>query len=45
LALRFTAEKVDQDLQDQMTVKGIEGPWNINERLLVAVSHSPYSGA
>jgi two-component system, OmpR family, sensor histidine kinase KdpD len=44
LALRFTAEKVDQDLQDQMTVKGIEGPWNINERLLVAVSHSPYSG-
>ncbi len=44
LALRFTAEKVDQDLQDQMLVKGIEGPWNINERLLVAISHSPYSG-
>jgi len=44
LALRFTAEKVDQDLQDQMTMKGIEGPWNTNERLLVAVSYSPYSG-
>ncbi len=44
LALRFTAEKVDQDLLDQMTIKGIEGPWNINERLLVAVSHSPRSG-
>jgi two-component system sensor histidine kinase KdpD len=43
LALRFTAEKVDQDLHDQMTIKGIEGPWNTNERLLVAVSHSPYS--
>jgi two-component system sensor histidine kinase KdpD len=43
LALRFTAEKVDQDLQDQMTIKGIEGPWNLNERLLVAVSHSPSS--
>lgn len=43
LALRFTAEKVDQDLLGQMTVKGIEGPWNINERLLVAISHSPYS--
>lgn len=43
LALRFTAEKVDQDLQDQMTMKGVEGPWQTNERLLVAVSHSPYS--
>ncbi len=43
LALRFTAEKVDQDLHDQMTMKGIEGPWNTNERLLVAVSYSPYS--
>jgi len=44
LALRFTAEKVDQDLRDQMTIKGIEGPWHVNERLLVAVSHSPYAG-
>lgn len=43
LALRFTAEKVDQDLQTQMAVKGIEGPWQTNERLLVAVSYSPYS--
>ncbi len=43
LALRFTAEKVDQDLHSQMTIKGISGPWNTNERLLVAVSHSPYS--
>lgn len=43
LALRFTAEKVDQELHDQMLMKGIEGPWNTNERLLVAVSHSPYS--
>jgi len=43
LALRFTAEKVDQDLHSQMTIKGIAGPWNTNERLLVAVSYSPYS--
>jgi two-component system sensor histidine kinase KdpD len=43
LALRFTAEKVDQDLHAQMTMKGIAGPWNTNERLLVAVSHSPYA--
>ncbi len=38
LALRFTAEKVDQDLSHQMTIKGIEGPWNTNERLMVALS-------
>lgn len=44
LALRFTAEKVDQELLDQMKIKGIEGPWNTNERILVAISHSPYSG-
>lgn len=43
LALRFTAEKVDQDLKSQMTIKGIEGPWNTNERLLVAISYSPSS--
>ncbi len=43
LSLRFVAERVDQDLHDHMTIKGIEGPWNTNERLLVAVSYSPYS--
>lgn len=43
LSLRFVAEKVDQDLHDHMTIKGIEGPWSTNERLLVAVSYSPYS--
>ena len=43
LALRFTAEKVDQDLNQHMALKGIEGPWNTNERLLVAVSSSPSS--
>lgn len=43
LSLRFVAEKVDQDLHDHMTIKGIEGPWNTKERLLVAISHSPYS--
>jgi two-component system sensor histidine kinase KdpD len=43
LSLRFVAEKVDQDLHNHMTIKGIEGPWNTNERLLVAVSCSPYS--
>ncbi|WP_374035644.1 ATP-binding protein [Bdellovibrio bacteriovorus] len=44
LALRYTAERVDQDLQDQMVIQQIMGPWNTQERLLVAVSHSPFSG-
>jgi len=43
MALRFTAEKVDDELRGQMTVKRILGPWNTNERLLVAVSQSPHS--
>lgn len=43
LALRFTAEKVDEQLRSQMVMKQIKGVWNTNERLLVAVSHSPYS--
>ncbi|UYL08180.1 sensor histidine kinase KdpD [Bdellovibrio sp. SKB1291214] len=43
LALRYTAEKVDQDLQDQMVVQRVNGPWNTQERLLVAVGYSPYS--
>lgn len=43
LALRFTAEVVDDKLRDQMTLKGIAGPWNTNERLMVAISQSPFS--
>ena len=43
LALRFIAEKVDHDLQDQMVLKGISGPWKTSEKLLVSISHSPYS--
>ncbi|KHD87051.1 MAG: hypothetical protein OM95_16455 [Bdellovibrio sp. ArHS] len=43
LALRYTAERVDQDLQNQMVVQQIQGPWNTQERLLVAVSHSPFA--
>lgn len=44
LALRYTAEKVDDELKDQMILKQIAGPWQTHEKLLVAVSHSPYSG-
>lgn len=43
IALRFTAEIVDQHLRIEMGQRGISGPWNTNERLLVAFSHSPYS--
>lgn len=43
LALRFTAEKVDSQLRSQMILKQVQGVWNTNERLLVAVSFSPYS--
>jgi len=42
LALRLTAEKVDSDLNDLLAARGGEA-WKPSERLMVAVSHSPYS--
>lgn len=42
IALRMTAERVDQDLQ-KMRSQRRDNPWHTNERLLVAISHSPYS--
>ncbi|MDD4973482.1 MAG: sensor histidine kinase KdpD [Bacteriovorax sp.] len=43
ISLRFTAEKVDHDLQGHLSVRQLISPWNTNERLMVAVSHSPHS--
>lgn len=43
IALRVTAERVDQELQQLQELKQTSGPWQTNERLMVAVSHSPYS--
>jgi two-component system sensor histidine kinase KdpD len=43
MALRLTAEKVDNELQSLTATKGSEAPWKPSERLMVAVSHSPYS--
>ncbi|MGZ3774859.1 MAG: ATP-binding protein [Pseudobdellovibrionaceae bacterium] len=43
IALRMTAERVDQDLQRYGSLRSEGGPWQTNERLLVAISHSPYS--
>ncbi len=43
LALRLTAEKVDSDLQDMFLTGGGADGWKPAERLMVAVSHSPFS--
>jgi two-component system sensor histidine kinase KdpD len=43
MALRVVAEHVDRDLRDIMSAQRIPGPWKSADRLLVAVSASPYS--
>lgn len=43
MALRLVAEHVDRELRDIMTEQKIAGPWKSGDRLLVAVSASPYS--
>ena len=41
LALRRTAERVDEQLLDEMQAHAIPGPWPAGERLLVCVSEDP----
>jgi two-component system, OmpR family, sensor histidine kinase KdpD len=43
IALRFTAEKVENDLQTLLTLRGRVPGWRSTERLMVAISHSPTS--
>ncbi len=43
MALRVVAEHVDRDLREIMSEEKITGPWKSGDRLLVAVSASPYS--
>jgi two-component system sensor histidine kinase KdpD len=43
MALRVVAEHVDRDLRAIMSEQRIPGPWKSADRLLVAVSASPYS--
>lgn len=43
IALRLTAERVDKDLQRFVDVRQASAPWQTNERLMVAISHSPSS--
>jgi two-component system sensor histidine kinase KdpD len=43
LALRRTAERVDEQLLTQMQAQAISGPWAAGERILVCVSEDPRS--
>jgi two-component system sensor histidine kinase KdpD len=43
LALRYTAKRVDRQVEDYMRLHGIAGPWPAGERVLVCVSQSPFS--
>ena len=42
MALRFTAEQVDRDLEDIRRSKRVSSAWKTNARLMVAVGPSPY---
>lgn len=41
LALRRTAERVDEQLLSEMQAHAIEGPWAAGERILVCISEDP----
>ncbi|MDF2635216.1 MAG: osmosensitive channel signal transduction histidine kinase [Pelosinus sp.] len=43
LALRFTAYRVDKELNEYMQEHDIPGPWPAGERVMVCVSSSPFS--
>jgi len=43
LALRRTAQRVDEQLLTHMKAHAIEGPWAAGERVLVCISEDPHS--
>lgn len=43
MALRLTAERVDQQLRDYMQIEKIAGPWKSGQRLMVAISSHPHA--
>ncbi|QWR77302.1 sensor histidine kinase [Candidatus Magnetomonas plexicatena] len=43
LALRRTAERVDEQIQDYRVVKGVKEVWPVSERILVSISANPRS--
>jgi two-component system sensor histidine kinase KdpD len=45
LVLRFTAERVGQEVRDYRIAHGVGDPWKSGQRLLVAVSPSPSSAS
>src|ERR1700684_1195716 len=45
LALRRTAERVDEQLLTEMQARAIQGPWAAGERILVCVSEDPRSAS
>ncbi|HEX2935475.1 MAG TPA: DUF4118 domain-containing protein [Bacteroidales bacterium] len=43
LALRYTAKRVDHQVESYMRVHGISGPWPAGERVMVCISSNPFS--
>jgi two-component system, OmpR family, sensor histidine kinase KdpD len=43
LALRYTTQHIDTDLETYMRAHAISGPWPAAERIMVCVSESPFS--
>ncbi|MGE5390923.1 MAG: ATP-binding protein [Deltaproteobacteria bacterium] len=43
LAMRYTAQRVDHQLESYMQMHGIVGPWPTGEKLMVCISASPLS--
>ncbi len=43
LALRFTADRVDRDLEDIRRARRVSTPWKTHARLLVGIGPSPYA--
>jgi two-component system sensor histidine kinase KdpD len=43
LALRRTAERVDEELLTEMQARAIQGPWAAGERIMVCISDDPRS--
>lgn len=43
LAMRYTARRVDRQVESYMRMHGISGPWPAGERVMVCVGPSPFS--
>lgn len=43
LALRFTAQHVDKNMEEYMRLHNISGPWQAAGRVMVGISGSPFS--